>query len=57
MINGKKIAVVLPAYNAAKTLEQTYSEIPKDIVDDILLTDDNSHDETVSIAKKLNIYT
>ena len=57
MIAGKRIAVVLPAYNAAKTLRQTYSEIPHDIVDDIILTDDASSDNTVQIAKELGIHT
>ena len=42
MINKKKIIVILPAYNAEKTLEKTFSEIPFDIVDDIILTDDFS---------------
>ena len=55
MINNKKITVVLPAYNAAKTLEKTIGEIPFDIVDDIILCDDNSTDNTVELAKKLNI--
>ena len=55
MINKKKIIVILPAYNAEKTLEKTFSEIPFDIVDDIILTDDFSSDHTVSIAKKLGI--
>lgn len=55
MLNGKKIIVVLPAYNAEKTLEKTCAEIPKDIVDEIILTDDNSSDKTVEIAKKLGI--
>ncbi len=55
MINGKKIVVVLPAYNAAKTLEQTYEEIPFDIVDDVVLVDDASKDNTVDEAKKLGI--
>ena len=57
MLNGKKIVVVMPAYNAARTLKKTYDEIPKDIVDDIILTDDSSVDNTVEIAKKLNIKT
>jgi glycosyltransferase involved in cell wall biosynthesis len=57
MIRNKKVAVVLPAYNAEKTLEMTYREIPCDIVDDIILVDDASTDETVSLAKKLNIRT
>ena len=55
MLNNKKIIVVLPAYNAEKTLEQTYSEIPFDIVDDVILVDDFSLDSTFEIAKKLNI--
>ena len=55
MINNKKIVVVLPAYNAEKTLEQTYAEIPFDIVDEVILTDDCSKDQTISVAKKLEI--
>lgn len=55
MIKNKKIVVVLPAYNASKTLEKTYNEIPFDIVDDVVLVDDNSTDDTLTIAKKLNI--
>ena len=55
MINNKKIIVVLPAYNAAKTLDQTYSEIPFDIVDDVVLVDDVSNDNTVEVAEKLGI--
>lgn len=55
MINNKIIIVVLPAYNAAKTLQRTFEEIPFDIVDEIIITDDFSHDETISIAKKLGI--
>ena len=57
MLNDKKIIVVLPAYNAAKTLNRTYLEIPLDIVDDILLVDDHSSDRTVSLSKKLKIQT
>ncbi len=57
MLHGLKITVVLPAYNAAKTLDQTYREIPFDIVDDVILTDDGSRDETVEIAKSLGIHT
>jgi glycosyltransferase involved in cell wall biosynthesis len=57
MINGKRVAVVMPAYNAEKTLEKTYNEIPHDIVDDIILTDDASQDHTAKIARKLNIKT
>ena len=55
MINNKKIAVVLPAYNAAKTLTNTFNEIPFDIVDLVILTDDNSIDNTLEIARQLNI--
>jgi glycosyltransferase involved in cell wall biosynthesis len=57
MLDQKKIIVVLPAYNAAKTLQQTYAEIPIEIVDDIILVDDASHDRTVAVAKKLGIHT
>ena len=55
MINNKKIVVVLPAYNAAKTLEMTYNEIPFDIVDDVILVDDLSNDDTVGVGKKIGI--
>jgi len=55
MINGKKIVVVMPAYNAEKTLEQTYKEIPFDIVDEVILTDDHSSDHTIEKAKELGI--
>lgn len=55
MINGKKIIVVMPAYNAEKTLEQTYNEIPFDIVDEVILTDDCSKDQTIAKAKELGI--
>ncbi|CAI3925823.1 glycosyltransferase family 2 protein [Commensalibacter papalotli (ex Botero et al. 2024)] len=57
MMNNKKITVVLPAYNAAQTLQRTFDEIPQDLIDDIILTDDASKDETAKIAQKLNIYT
>ncbi len=55
MIHQKKIVVILPAYNAEKTLAQTYSEIPFDIVDEVILVDDRSSDETVAEAKRLGI--
>jgi glycosyltransferase involved in cell wall biosynthesis len=55
MLNGKKIVVVLPAYNAEKTLEQTYREIPMDVVDKVLLVDDHSSDSTMRLAKNLGI--
>jgi len=57
MLANKKIVVVMPAYNAEKTLEMTYAEIPKDIVDEVLLVDDKSRDSTVPKAKKLGITT
>jgi len=55
MINGKTITVVMPAYNAEKTLGQTYAEIPFDIVDNIILVDDASNDKTAELAKELGI--
>ena len=57
MLSNKRIAVVLPAYNASKTLRRTFEEIPHDIVDDVLLTDDASSDDTLEIARSLGIYT
>jgi glycosyltransferase involved in cell wall biosynthesis len=55
MINGKKIIAVLPAYNAALTLKKTYEEIPFEIVDDVVLVDDCSTDNTVEVAKGIGI--
>jgi glycosyltransferase involved in cell wall biosynthesis len=55
MINGKRVIVVMPAYNAEKTLEKTVSEVPRDIVDEIILTDDRSRDGTVGVAKALGL--
>jgi glycosyltransferase involved in cell wall biosynthesis len=55
MINNKKVVVVLPAYNAAKTLELTYNEIDFNIVDDVILVDDRSRDNTVEVGKRLGI--
>jgi len=55
MLNNKKIVVVLPAYNAALTLEKTYNEIPFDIVDDVVLVDDASKDDTVGVGQRLGI--
>jgi glycosyltransferase involved in cell wall biosynthesis len=55
MINGKKIAVVLPAYNAAKTLKITFEEIDRTLVDEVILVDDRSSDETIEVAKSLGI--
>ena len=57
MLNGKKVVVVMPAYNAARTLEQTYRELPVDIVDQVILTDDGSTDDTVERAKALGLKT
>ena len=55
MYKGKKVIVVLPAYNAAQTLEKTYREIPMDLVDEVILCDDASRDDTVSVAKAIGI--
>ena len=57
MFHGKKIVVVMPAYNAARTIEKTYREIPLDLVDEVVVTDDASADETVSEAKRLGLRT
>lgn len=57
MMNGMKVVVVMPAYNARKTLEATYNELPHDIVDMVLLTDDASTDATAVLARELGIRT
>jgi len=57
MLNNKKIVVVLPAYNASKTLEKTWSEIPFEFVDDVVLVDDASRDDTAEVARRLGIHT
>lgn len=57
MINNKKIIVIMPAYNAEKTLKQTYEEIYRDFVDEIILVDDFSNDKTLEVAKELGIKT
>ena len=57
MINGKKVVVIMPAYNAEKTLKQTYDEIYHDFVDEVILVDDNSVDNTKILSKELNITT
>ena len=57
MIGNKRICVVLPAYNAARTLERTLAEIPMDVVDDVILVDDASTDTTLQIAKRHGIFT
>ena len=55
MIEGKKVVVVLPAYNAAKTLKSTYNELPFDIVDEVVLVDDYSKDDTAALATEIGI--
>jgi len=57
MIGNNAVCVVMPAYNAAKTLEKTYNGLPHDVVDRVLLVDDRSSDETVDIARRLGIQT
>src|SRR5688500_13702203 len=57
MINGKKLVVVMPAYNAAQTLVKTYEELPHEIVDEVILVDDHSRDHTIEVASKLGITT
>jgi glycosyltransferase involved in cell wall biosynthesis len=57
VFHGKKVVVVMPAYNAARTLERTVAEIPMDLVDEIVVTDDASHDDTVEIARRLGLRT
>ena len=56
MIDNKKICVVLPAYNAAKTLERTFRDIPFSVIDDVVLVDDASTDDTLKVAEKLGIF-
>ena len=55
MVKNQKVIVVLPAYNAAKTLEQTYREIDMTMVDEVILVDDSSKDDTVEVARKIGI--
>ena len=57
MINDKKVVIIMPAYNAEKTLKQTYDEIYKPFVDEVILVDDNSQDNTKLVSKELNITT
>ena len=57
MLNGKKIVVIMPAYNAEKTLDKTYREIPFEFVDDVVLVDDASQDHTAEIARGIGIRT
>jgi glycosyltransferase involved in cell wall biosynthesis len=57
VLAGQRVIVILPAYNAARTLERTYADIPHDIVDEVILTDDASRDATVALSEKLGIAT
>jgi glycosyltransferase involved in cell wall biosynthesis len=57
MLNGKRIAVVMPAFRAERTLRQTLEGIPADVVDDIILVDDASEDRTAQVARALGIHT
>ncbi len=57
MLNGKKVFVVMPAYNAARTLRQTCEELPRDVVDEVLVVDDFSSDSTVQLARELHLTT
>jgi len=55
MLQEKKVIVVMPAYNAERTLSQTYRDIPKGIVDEVLVIDDHSHDRTVEVCRNLGL--
>lgn len=57
MLNGARIVVVMPAYRAERTLKATYDAIPREVVDDVILTDDSSDDGTVAMARSLGIHT
>ncbi|HEX5702987.1 MAG TPA: glycosyltransferase family 2 protein [Pyrinomonadaceae bacterium] len=57
MLNGKKIIIVMPAFNAARTLERTYHDLPFDLVDEVLLVDDASQDTTVELSRLLGLTT
>ena len=57
MLNGKKVFVVMPAYNAARTLQQTCTELPREIVDEVLVVDDHSSDATVQLAREMHLTT
>lgn len=57
MILGRRVTIVLPAYNASATLERTVADIPRDVVDDIILTDDFSRDDTSELSRRLGLHT
>jgi glycosyltransferase involved in cell wall biosynthesis len=57
VLNGKKVFVVMPAYNAARTIRQTCAELPRDVVDEVLVVDDHSSDATVELARELHLTT
>ncbi|MES0093435.1 glycosyltransferase family 2 protein [Mesorhizobium sp. M0030] len=57
MIDGLRVAVIMPAYNASATLEKTYFALPMQLIDDVILTDDLSKDDTVGISRQLGIHT
>ena len=57
MFHGKRVVVVMPAYNAAQTLERTVREVPMDLVDEVVVTDDASSDETVEVSRVLGLRT
>lgn len=57
MLHGKTVIVVMPAYNAARTLRRTVAEIPRDVVDEIVLIDDASSDDTARVARELGLHT
>jgi glycosyltransferase involved in cell wall biosynthesis len=57
VLNGMRIFVVMPAYNAARTLARTCAELPRDVVDEVLVVDDHSHDSTVQLARELGLTT
>ncbi len=56
MIKGQKVVVIMPAYNAERTLEKTFKAIPHDVVDEVVLTDDKSSDNTVQLAQSLGVH-
>ena len=56
MVEDRKVVVIMPAYNAGQTLRNTFDEIPFDIVDEVILTDDRSTDDTVKVAKEIGIH-